>query len=138
MNSGNGVHQDVGDVDVENATIVLGPEGSKTATLLAAFVDVTGTGDRLVGVKINGKPAAIFVDGKPATTVEIKPNSTVKLGWEATTMVNAYEFEAAPSAYVPVEFTFEKSGIGTLSLLTVPAVGQYEGIVPTPPTPIVG
>ncbi len=135
MNAGNGIEQSIGDLDVENATIVLGPEGSNSATVLASIVDVAGKGDRLIGATINGKPAQIFANGALAQSLDVKPNSSVQLGWGAPNYINTYELSVPISSYVPVELAFERNGILKMSLLTVAPVGQYEGIAPSPTAP---
>ena len=42
---------------------------------------------------------------------------------------------AAVSTYVPVSFQFQNAGNTTIQVLTVPAVGQYAGIVPITAAP---
>ena len=47
QNTGNGTQAFVGDIRVENATLILGPEGSSSATLTMSIV-APGEGDRLL------------------------------------------------------------------------------------------
>ena len=43
MNSGNGVQATVGNIQIENATLVAGPEGTTTGTLTAPSTRTRGT-----------------------------------------------------------------------------------------------
>lgn len=128
MNTGNGTQAQIGDVRVENATLVRGPEGSRTATLVVTFVG-SGYGDTIQAIEIGGKPA--FITGQ---TIPVSPMTSVSFGWNSTLWINSYDFEAAASSYVPVRFTLERSGIRDVSVLTVAPEGMYAGIAPTPPT----
>ena len=40
--------------------------------------------------------------------------------------------DAEPSSYVPVTLTFQRAGQLNISVLTVPPVGYYEGLLPAP------
>ena len=135
MNSGNGVEARQGTIDIENATIVLGPEGSNTATLLMRLVNVGPEADALTYITINGEQATISMPGVVGDSgADIGPGESISFGYDATRWINAYQFDAPASTYVPVELGFEKGGLASLSLLTVPPVGYYEGIAPNPPT----
>lgn len=135
MNSGNGVEARQGTIDIENATIVLGPEGSKTATLLMRLVNVGPEADALTYITINGEKVTISEPGVAADSgADIGPGESISFGYDSTRWINAYQFEAPASSYVPVELGFEKAGLAKLSLLTVPPVGYYAGIAPNPPT----
>lgn len=130
MNSGNGTQLQVGSIRIENATLVLGPEGSKSATLLVRLINVGSEPDTLLGVTINGAPADV-TSGTPTIPV----NASVPFGFAADAWINTYEFDVPVSTYVPVSMSFLNSGIGDMQVLTVPAAGYYEGIAPNPPAP---
>lgn len=132
MNSGNGIHTRVGTLEIDNATLVLGPEGSKSATMIGSLIDIGGVEDALVSVTINGKPALMFENGTVTNSIKVLPKGTVKLGWEAQNSVNTYDLDVPISSYVPVQLNFQRAGAVNLSLLTVPPLGQYEGIAPSP------
>lgn len=129
MNSGNGVQAAVGDVKIENATLVRGPEGSQSATLVMVLSNRGGADDQLVSVKIGGKDATI-APGAPVTIPG--GGNAVSFGYNSDKFVNAAGFEAPQSSYVPVELTLQNAGTAQLSVLTVPPVGYYEGIAPSP------
>lgn len=126
--TGNGVQAQVGNVRAENLTLVLGPEGSSSATLIARIVNGDPEADRLLGVQIAGIPAYITGD-----SVDILPDQSVGFGFESDLWINAYQFKAADSSYVPVTLQFERSGIAQTEVLVVPPVGYYAGIEPVPP-----
>jgi copper(I)-binding protein len=129
MNSGNGVQAQVGDVHVENATVVMGPEGSTSATLTTRIVNTGPQPDALVFATVNGQPATITGD-----QVALDPGASVSFGFDSEHWINAYGLEVPTSTYVPVELGFQNAGLVKISVLTVPPVGYYEGIAPNPPT----
>ena len=133
MNTGNGTEARQGDLQVENATLVLGPEGSKSGTLIMRVVNTGIEPDALTYATINGVQATITDGNATLSTVEIAPGASVPFGYDATTWVNTYALEVEQSSWVPVELGFEKAGLLTVNVLTVPAVGYYEGIAPNPP-----
>lgn len=127
MNTGNGTQAQIGDIRIENATLVLGPEGSSSATLIMSLV-APDEGDRLLAADIAGSAAYITGD-----TVEVGRGSSVQFGFNSDRWINAYSFSAPVSTYVPVKLTLERNGIAEISVLVVPATGYYEGISPQPP-----
>ena len=128
MNSGNGVTAQAGPIHIENATLVMGPEGSKTATLTTRIVNTGPTKDVLVYATINGQPAIITKD-----QVDLAPGSSVSFGFDSEHWINSYTFDKPVSTYVPVQLGFQTAGLVSMSVLTVPPVGYYEGIAPNPP-----
>ncbi len=129
MNSGNGTQATAGAIRIENATIVLGPEGSKTGTLITTLVNTGVEGDTLVSASINGRPTYIT----PGTGA-IEVNRAVNYGYDGKSWINTYDLSVPTSSYVPVVLQFEKAGTASFSALTVPAAGIYEGIAPNPAT----
>ncbi len=129
MNSGNGVSATQGAIHIEGTTVVLGPDGSSTATLLTRIVNAGVDPDRLTYATIDGIPAYI-TDGAG----DLGPGASVSFGWESEAWINSYDLTAPAATYVPVQLGFEKAGLVTMSVLVVPPVGYYEGIAPMPPT----
>lgn len=126
--TGNGVQAQAGLMRVENATLVTGPEGSSSATLMMRIVNQGVESDRLIGATIDGVPASITGD-----VVDLPPGSSISFAYESDVWVNSYEFDVEPSAFVDVTLVFEKAGDTTLQVLTVPPLSFYEGIAPNPP-----
>lgn len=134
MNSGNGVDATAGAVHIENATLVLGPEGSGSATLTTRLINTGQEPDALTYATINGLPAYI-TDGAG----DLLPGGAASFGFESDAWINAYEFDAGVATYVPVQLGFQNAGLVDMSVLIVPPAGYYEGIAPTPPTnPVAG
>jgi hypothetical protein len=129
MNSGNGVNATAGAIHVENATLVQGPEGSGSATLVTRLVNTGQEPDALTYVTINGIPA-YMTEGSGT----LLPGGAVSFGFESESWINSYDFDAAAATYVPIQLGFEKAGLVDMSVLAVPPIGYYEGIVPTPAT----
>lgn len=129
MNSGNGAAATAGSIHIEGATLVLGPEGSSTATLTTRIVNAGVDDDYLTYASINGVPAYITESAGP-----LPAGSSASFGFDSTQWINAYGLDATASTYVPVQLGFEKAGLVKMSVLTVPPVGYYEGIAPNPPT----
>lgn len=127
MNSGNGTDADLGDLAIENVTVVLGPEGTGSATLIGSIFNNGDQDDTIVDVTINGTPAVVTPG---AETIPAGGNAT--FGYDGAKFINSYTFEAEPSAYVPVTLQFANAGIVEMSVMSVPATGIYEGIAPTP------
>lgn len=127
--SGNGVQAQVGNIRAENLTLVLGPEGSNSATLATRIVNGDPEPDTLLGAQIDGIPA--YITG---AYVDLLPGESVGFGFESDRWINAYDFEAAESTYVNVALQFERAGIAEVEVLVVPPLGYYEGIEPVPPT----
>ena len=128
MNSGNGVQAQAGEIHIENATLVLGPDGSKAVTLTTRLVNAGPTPDKLVYASIAGTQAYITGD-----TVDLPPGASISFGFDSEHWINGYAFDKPVSTYVPVQLGFQEAGLVNMSLLTVPPVGYYEGIAPNPP-----
>lgn len=134
MNSGDGTQATIGSIRIDNATLVSGPDGSAAGTLIMSLFNDGNEPDVLVGASINGQPAVISGAALGDGGVELAPGAALNFGYQTSdSWLNAYDLEVAPSSYVAVELQFQRSGIAKLSVLTVPAVGFYEGIAPNPP-----
>lgn len=135
QNSGNGMQTSIGGIRIENATVVAGPQGSTTGTLIMSVFNDSREPDTLVGVMINGKAA--YVSGAAATGsgVELAPGAALTFGYQdSKSWVNSYDLDGQAGSYVPVELQFQRSGTARLSTLIVPPAGIYEGIAPSPAT----
>ncbi len=130
MNTGDGTQTQIGDIKIVNATLVIGQPGAE-AMLIGTFVNVGITPDAINSIEVDGKP----VTPVPAFE-ELRSGTAVKFGYtDAIVKVPVSDLTAAVSTYVPVSFKFQNAGNTTIRVLTVPAVGQYSGIVPLAATP---
>jgi hypothetical protein len=131
MNTGNGVEAIKGPIHIENATLVMGPEGSSTATLVTRLVNTGVEDDALTYATINGVPATIIPPAELGDSGNVlAPGASVSYGYETDARINAEGFDVPVSNYVDVELGFEKAGLVSMSILTVPPVGYYAGITP--------
>ena len=131
--SGNGVFTTVGPVLVQNATLVLGPEGDNSATLTATFYNSGTDPDLLVKAAIEPPAGTTLITGD---RLLLPPAKDVRVGYESVAHINFYDVELKPATYVPLTLQFEKAGQTTIDVLVVPAEGSYEGIRPVPARPL--
>lgn len=136
MNSGDGVQVQVGNLKAQSLTLVLGAEAG-TASLIGRFTNVGPEIERLRDVTIGDKSLAngdVFVTSGLA---EVLPGQSLGFGYESDQSISVAGLDAAVSTYVPISISFEVNGTVETKVLTVPAVGMYEGITPSfPPAPV--
>lgn len=131
QNTGNGVRATIGAMLIDTATIIRGPAGTTSGTLVVAISNRGKEEDQLLDVTIGGVPATL----QPAGAVAVPPNGIVRFGFNADRWINTYVLDAPVSGYVPVTMTFAKAGILEISVLTVEPTGYYAGITPNPASP---
>jgi len=127
MNSGNGTQATVGPLRIENATVVLGEDG--TASLIMSVFNNGTSPDNLAGATVNGIPAAL------PEAAEILPGGFRAYGYgvEGNPPVDFLAVEGldvAQSSYVPVTLAFVNAGTVEMSVITVPPAGIYAGLLP--------
>jgi hypothetical protein len=131
-----GANGDAGPMAVRNAVLVLGPEGSASATIVATLVNSASTVDELISVEVESVTApAVFITGG---SIAVPVGRPVSLGHSGKLYVNLSGFHPLPSEVTPVKFAFRDSGQLTMKVLVVPATDIYAGISPSPialPTP---
>lgn len=115
--TGNGRYVAVGDLQVQNMTLVAGE--SNAALLLKIFNDNVES-DRLLQLTINNQIVL--------TDIEIPANTKVAYG-NATNPPHIFELAATPGGYLPVRMQFERAGVYETSVLVVAPFNQYEGLV---------
>ena len=130
QNSGNGVEASLGMLSVQNATIVKGDDGR--ASLIVSVFNLGKEPDSLTGATVGG--IAVTLPTTPDGTIVV-PGGVQSFGYglegqPPTNFLIVEGLEAQPSGYVPVTLTFERAGQLNISVLTVPPVGYYEGLLP--------
>lgn len=136
MNSGDGVGAQIGGLKVQNVLLVLGPEGSSTASLIGRITAVGADSDMLVDVNVGDSSVAAGTVSMTGVSA-ILPGFPVSLGYNSDSSIGVSQFGATVSTYVPVRMFFKNAGLLTLSVLTVPATGVYAGIEPViAPAPV--
>ncbi|MGV1036835.1 MAG: hypothetical protein ACOYD0_07375 [Candidatus Nanopelagicales bacterium] len=128
--SGDGTSAEVGNLQIRSATWVRSAKDLRTMTMSASFVNPSKEADVLESVTTDPKA---FVIGITGGTIELKPTSKVRVGFNSDVYVNGYGVDAVPSGYVSTTFTFKNAGAVTIPLLTVAPIGIYAGIEPNPP-----
>lgn len=126
MNSGNGAQERIGAIRVENATLVLGPEGSRSATLIMSVFNDGAADDVLQGGEVAGAPT------QPQAPVMIPAGGSVTFGYGDEYWANVCGVDLTVSTYVPLSLRFEAASRLRTEVLVVPPTGYYEGIAPNP------
>jgi len=129
MNSGNGTQVTVGELRVENATLVRGDDG--TGSLIMSVFNKGAEGDDLVGVAVNGQQ--LDLTSLESTTIEPGSFHTYGYGAEgqaATGYLLISPLDVEPGSYATVTLAFGKSGVTEFESIVVPPVGYYEGLIP--------
>lgn len=129
QNSGDGTQAQIGNIKVENATVVRGDDGR--ASLIMSVFNVGAEADMLTGATVNGVP--VTLPGPEGTA--LVPGGVQSFGYGTegqppTNVLLTEGLDVPASSYVPVTLTFERSGQLDISVLTVPPVGEYEGLLP--------
>lgn len=130
QNSGNGVEATLGSLSVQNATLVKGDDGR--ASLILAVFNLGKDPDALTGATVGGITTTMPTSPEGAI---VAPGGVQSFGFPfegqpVTNYLIVEGVEAEPSGYVPVTLTFERAGQLDISVLTVPPVGYYEGLLP--------
>jgi len=130
--SGNGQYVTVGPLKAQNLTLVQGPVGSKSVTLVGNLLNTGKSEDALVGASLDGatETPAVISDGS-ITLLPAGANSP-SMGFGGGPQVNFFAVDVQTSHYVPVTLRFKSAGQTTVSLLVVAPTGYYEGIAPSP------
>lgn len=124
--TGNGTDLIVGDMQVQDATLVTEPGGaSGTASLVMTLINDGDTPEALLAVST--EPATSSSQQAPIT---VQPGQSVMVGGAASDQVQLTGLNVAPGSYAAVTFSFERSGSETRAVAVVPAVGYYEGYGP--------
>lgn len=123
---GNGVNAALGEIRADAVTLVAGPDGSSSATLIMRITNSGDVADTLLVAVVNGLPALIT-----GGSVVVNPGDSLSFGFQSDLFVDSVDFTAPVGSVVPVALQFERSGIAELEVLVVPPTGFYEGIAPS-------
>jgi hypothetical protein len=124
--TGNGTDFIVGDVQVQDATLVTDPAGtSGAASLVMTLINDGDTPEALLAVST--EPATTSSQRTPLTVL---PGQSLRVGGAASDQVELTGLSVQPGSYATVTFSFERSGSETRAVVVVPAVGYYEGYGP--------
>lgn len=121
--SGNGSVLEIGQMVVDNATVVQDKTGN--ATVLMRITNEGLDPDTLVAAVLGEQPAVIT-----SGSVDIAPGESISFAWDAIHFVNVAGFNAPMSSYVPFGLQFANAGIAETEILVVPPTGIYADIKP--------
>ncbi len=124
--TGNGTDFIVGDMLVQDATLVTDPAGtSGAASLVVTLINEGDTPEALL--EVTAEPAA---SSSQRTPITVLPGQSVRVGGAAVDQVELTGLDVEPGSYATVTFSFERSGSETRAVVVVPAQGYYEGYGP--------
>ncbi|MEY3407856.1 MAG: hypothetical protein RL038_917 [Actinomycetota bacterium] len=122
---GNGVDAAVGDLLVQDTTVVMHDDGTAVLTLTA--INNGDATDELVGVTVDGAEANF----SPSAT--INPNGgTLRIGFNSDYFAEVTGSSVKPGTHVDVTYTFKKAGSLTVNALVVEPLGEYSLVTPQP------
>jgi len=121
--SGNGSVLKVGQLVVDNATVVQDEAGN--ATVLMRITNQGNDSDTLIAAVLAERPATIT-----SGSVDIGPGESISFAWDAIHFVDLPGLNAPMSSYVPFGLQFANAGITETEILVVPPTGIYADITP--------
>jgi hypothetical protein len=131
--SGNGANADLGAIQMRGVTLVDGPDGSRTGTVLMTLVNSGNEPDALTGVRMVQPPdgrAEILGAGVLGGSVPLPRVSRTSVGYDSDIHVDVSDLGLSPTQFTEIEFTFLKAGRIVLPVMSVLPTGIYAGITP--------
>lgn len=125
--TGNGTDFEVGDLRVQNTTLVADASGSGTAGLTMTIINDGEADDALVSASIESVGA-----GATEGPVQVAAGSAVKVGGPGGAPAIAFIGLTQPAGtYADVTFTFRDAGSTTVPIALVPGTDYYQDYAPT-------
>lgn len=121
---GNGVDTAVGDLKVQDVTLVT--NGAGVVSLVASIVNPTLDADAVIGVQINGVDALLT-----PVNLTVAPRRSLQLGHQGVSYVDA-PLELEAGTYANISIVFASAGQLDVSALVVEATGSYANVTPAP------
>ena len=122
--SGNGANQNVGDLEIRNATIVVDPKDPSAGTLLVSIYNKGDQTDRLVGISSqefeSQISAVLLIETNQALSVGLSADEKIYLASTTLALI--------PGTYVKTTFTFANAPAVTLPILVNTNTGNYKDI----------
>lgn len=115
--TGNGRYITTGDLQVQNLVIV--QDQDRAALLMKIFND-SDQADKLISLAVANRSVL--------SEVEIPANNVVAFG-SSNQPAHQFVNSSKPGMYVPVRLEFERAGIFETTVLVVPPIEQYVGIL---------
>ena len=122
--SGNGANQNVGDLEIRNATIVVDPSDPSTGTLLVSIYNKSDQADSLSSVNSQEFESQIG----SALPIETNQALSVGLSSDEKIYLASTTLSLIPGTYVETTFTFENAPATTLPILVNKNTGIYQDV----------
>lgn len=128
--TGNGIEVSTDGMQIDNATIVAGDEGSQKAAFLGTLYNPTDTPDELIAIGAADGQAKLLPNPIP---LPARQAVSVQTGTDAEAQFSGVELAAG--TYVPVTMVFRSAGQAEFSALVVPPYGFYSDAAPAGTSP---
>ena len=123
--SGNGVDFQVGDLLVQDTTIVASPENANRASVIFTVVNSGEVDDSLASVTVEGTTATLRTAPLPVAS-----GASVKVGGDSDNQVLVTGLTTRAGSYAEVTMTFRNAGSTTQQVPVVPGTGYYADYAP--------
>lgn len=134
--SGNGANATAGAIQVRGLTLVEGPDGTRTGTLVMTLVNTGNDADALVGAAVLSPPgsgaATIVGTGAGGGNLALPSRSRKLVGYNSEVHVDVTGLTLSPTQFTEVELSFQRAGRVVVPVMSVLPRGIYEGITPLP------
>lgn len=131
--SGNGANADIGAIQMRGITLVDGPEGSRTGTVVMTLVNAGEEPDALTSVRMVQPPsgtATIVGSATAGGSLPLPRVSRTLVGYNSDIHVDISGLSLTPTQFTEIEFTFQRAGRVIVPVMSVLPVGIYAGITP--------
>lgn len=123
--SGNATDFRVGDLLVQDTTLVAATNGSGRASLIFTVVNAGTTDDSITSISVGGTAATLRT-----APLLLPAGASVKVGGDSPHQVLVTGLKTAAGSYAEVSMTFRNAGTTTQQVVVVPATGYYAGYGP--------
>lgn len=122
---GNGVDTAVGELLVQDTTVVIHDDG--TAVLTVTAINQGDVADELLEVTVDGDVAAISPD-----SVVDPDGGVLRIGYNSDYFAEVVGSSLVAGTHVDVSYRFKKAGTVTVNALVVEPLGEYALVTPQP------
>ncbi len=128
--AGNGAYVTVGPIKAQNLTLVAGPVGSKSVSLIGNLINNGREADSLVSATLGGTPSTPGVISGGAILLLPSATQAHSIGYNSDTSVSFLATDSKVATYQTITLTFKNAGDVTTSVLVVEPTGMYSGVTP--------
>ena len=124
--SGDGVDFRVGDLLVQDTTIVTSPENPDRASVVFTVFNTGAEDDSLASVTVGGTDSILRT-----APLRVPSGTAVKVGGDSDNQVLVTGLTTKAGSYAEVTMTFRNAGATTRRVLVVPGTGYYADYAPS-------